>query len=439
MSRIYFLLSVVTALLLSLSAGAQPTPEKPMLSHFAIELPHLQCPISLIIDDPTPIFTNRPTAEEIAKRKAQSKGADWWTFFDNLVNLFADFGVKGKFTVNTYRSEVGMIDKITDPARKRQLDEFLTITQKRIVPAFDITPEIISHGVVLNVETDQPLGVKDPEHIWSQTQDEDTLEKYIGRGLLALKNVGLHANGVTSPCDFGSANEANYVRAIHRALKRVNGVKLAWYFLQADSADYVEPRLMYFDRRNAEYVVSIMPTSRTSDIGLNKTHGRDIAKLVDTHITADGKAGVFPKMIANRSYIVFYKHWGLLYDEGHETGVKVLREVFTRMKQHYADDVRWMTCSDIARYYAAGKTLRLTQHTGQDSVSLRLESPIPCPGLTVSFSSREPVQKISVDGKTLTRLDQKPKHLPSATWCPDGARTIVCLDLADSTKLEIHF
>ena len=31
---------------------------------------------------------------------------------------------------------------------------------------------------------------------WSQTQDEDTLERYIGRALTALKNVGVVANGL---------------------------------------------------------------------------------------------------------------------------------------------------------------------------------------------------------------------------------------------------
>ncbi|MBM4084284.1 MAG: hypothetical protein FJ272_05800, partial [Planctomycetes bacterium] len=367
----------------------------PRLSQFTVELPNLQCPISLIIDDPTPIFADRLSAEDLARRKAEGKGVDMRTFFDDLVGLFQEYGVKGKFTVNSYVSSVGMIDRLSDPNRKRQLDEFVSVVKTKLMPNFDITPEIISHGVVLNVETDQPLGVQDPENVWSQTQDEDTLERYIGRGLTALKNVGLECNGVTSPSDFGQRNEANYVRAISRALKRVNGVKLAWYFLQSDSADYIEPRLMLFDRRNGEVVVNIMPTSRISDIGLSKRFERDIAKTVDEHITADGKGGVIPQMVASRSYLVFYKHWGLLYDGGQETGVKVLREVLDRVRRFYAADVRWMTCSDIARYYAVAKTYRLTQRSGKDSVSLTLESPYACPGFTVGFCANREVKRVS--------------------------------------------
>jgi len=270
-------------------ADEQTAPAVATISRLTVELPNLQCPMSLIVDDPKPIYEDRLLPEQLAKRKADGKGVDWWTFFDDLANLFDEFGMKGKFTVIPWTNGIGMADKLTDPVRQRQRDAFVAFVNKRLVPKCDITPEIISHGTVINPDTDQPLGVKEPEHEWSRKQTEDTLEKYIGRALLALKNIGLPANGVTSPCDFGEGNEANYARAIGRALKRVNGVKLAWYFLQGDSGDYIEPRLMYFDRRNAEAVVSIMPTYGMGDIGLNKKFGRDIAKAVDVHITADGK------------------------------------------------------------------------------------------------------------------------------------------------------
>jgi hypothetical protein len=435
---------VFTTVLLAFLAASpcawaeEKTPmERPLLSHFAVELPNLQCPMSLIIDDPAPIFQDRLSAEGLAKRKAEGKGVDWWTFFDDLADLFNEYGVKGKFTVNSYRSEVGMIDKLTGPARKKQLDEFVSIVKKRLVPNFDITPEIISHGTVINVETDQPLGVKDPEHIWSQTQSEDTLEKYIARGLLALKNVGLEANGVTSPCDFGSKNEANYVRAISRALKRVNGVQCAWYFLQGDSADYIEPRLMYFDRRYGEAVVSIMPTYRTGDIGLSKRLGRDIPKLVDEHITEDGKGGVFPAMIASRSYMVFYKHWWLLYDEGHETGIKVLREVLDRMRKTHPDDAQWMTCSEIARYYAVAKTYRLTQSAGSNQVTLKFETAFPCAGFTLSFSAAGEVKRIALGKTELKRAEPKCKRLEPGTWRQEGATVFTCFDLADGATMSV--
>ena len=447
--------ALLTVFLLGTTSGlfaqstTQPIQEKPMISRFTVELPNLQCPISLIIDDPFPVIADRLSAADLEKRKAEGKGVDWWTFFDDLTALFAEYGMKGKFSMLSYREGVGMIDKITDPKRKKQLDEFVSALNKRVAPNFDITPEMISHGAVLNVETDQPLGVKDNECVWSQTQSEETLERYIGRALLALKNVGIAANGVTSPWDFGSKNEANYARAIWRSLKRVYGVKLSWYFCQSDSADYMEPRLMYLDRQNKEAVVNIMPTSRTSDLALSKQLGRDIPKIVDVHITPDGKEGVFPTMVASRSYIVFYKHWGNLYDQGQETGLKVLREALARMRQYYPDDVQWMACSEVARYYAAAKTYRLTQKCGGTALSVYIETPFPCPNFTVSFTVPRELKRITVREKNpptpdtksneLKRVDQKAKRLESHTWCQERNTIYACFDLKEETEMVLLF
>ena len=444
-----FLALLAVALTAYAQDSAKPPQERTMISRFTVELPNLQCPMSLIIDDGFPILADRLSPADLEKRKAEGKGVDWWTFFDNLTALFAEYGMKGKLSIISYREGTGMIDKVTDPTRKKQLDEFLALLNKRVVPGFDITPEMISHAAVMNVETDQPLGVKDNEAVWSQTQSEETLEAYIGRALLALKNVGLAPNGVTSPWDFGSKNEANYALAISRSLKRVCGVKLSWYFCQSDSADYFEPRLMYLDRRNQEAVVNIMPTRRTCDLTLSKELGRDIPKIVDVHITPDGKEGAFPAMIAAHSYIVFYKHWGNLYDQGQETGLKVLREVLGRMRQFYPGDTQWMACSEVARYYAAAKTYRLTQMPGKGSLNVSLESPFACPNFTVSFSVPREVKRIEVQGRNPAAPEEKPKdvkrvekagkRLEPYTWCAEGQTVYACFDLSEATHIYIWF
>ena len=48
--------------------AAQPIQEKPMISRFTVELPNLQCPISLIIDDPSPILADHISTAELEKR-----------------------------------------------------------------------------------------------------------------------------------------------------------------------------------------------------------------------------------------------------------------------------------------------------------------------------------------------------------------------------------
>jgi hypothetical protein len=194
---------------------------------------------------------------------------------------------------------------------------------------------------------------------------------------------------------------------------------------------------MYLDRQAGEAVVNIMPTHLVSDIGLHKRLEGDVAKIVDVHVTADGKAGALPRMIASRSYLVFYKHWGIFYDGGRETGVKVLREVLLRMRQHHRDDLQWMPCSEVARYYAAAKTYRLTQRTASDGVTATIESVFPCPCFTVSFTVPGKVRRIAVAGTTLKPAARKGKRLETQTWFQEGQTVYACFPLATSTSMTV--
>ncbi len=567
------------------------------------ELPNLLCPLSLIIDDGAPITEGRLSSEEVAKRRAEGKGADRWTTLEDFATLCAEFGVKGKFSVLSYLGSQGLVDTVTDPLVKTALDTYFGFVNTRLLPSFDITPEIISHGMVIDTETGQPLArqytpqelakmavvdlhgawrfnlgkswpapdvagqkSKEPagedpglaghwenpalddagwssvnlpglwqeqgfagkngygwfrkrfqvpaaaaqkklylvvmgiEHAnsiylngelvgpeksrrldcfevttrlkadadnlialrladfdkrggvtgcislveveiqpalfneaqWSQTQDEDTLERYIGRALTALKNAGVVANGVTSPWNFGALNEGNYARAVGRALKRVNGIGGGWYFLSTPHELYSEPRLMCFDWRNGEYVVSVMAVGPLVDMTLVSALGKDTARLAAAYITPDGQAGLLPEMIARRSYCVLCGHWGVLLNGGGE----VYREVFGRLRQFYGDQTQWMTCSDIARYYAVSKTFRPVQR--QDG-SWLIETALPCPGFTVSFTATAPLRRLTVSGTVLKQDEGAGRRLEKGSWRQQGNTVYACFDLANNDTLRADF
>ncbi len=409
-----------------------------MLTHFTPELPHLLCPVSLIIDDSAPIYADRLSPEVVAQRQAAGQEVDWWTFMDHLLALFDRYGVCGKLTVLPYNAENGFVDKLKSSVRRRQLREFVRVVQERMLPRFDITPEIISHDAVINPDTDEPLGVEEREHVWSQTQSEETLTKYIARALQALAKIGLPATGVTSPCDFGIRNEGNYARAIHGAMAATGGPGLTWYFLHCERYDYHEPRLMWLDAEAGEAVVSVAGASGISDMGLTARFGTDVAAIVDEHITADGEGGVLPRMIADRSYVVMYNHWWSLMDQGRETGLKVLAGVLPRLRKHYAAQVQWMTCSDIARYYATARACQICAAASDEGAAVRLQSPFACPGFTFSFCTSRPVKTIAVGDARLKRTS-RPGRLDSGCWRQEVGTVWVCLDVAKQTRIEVRF
>ncbi len=407
-----------------------------MPTHFCPEPPNLLCPISLIIDDSAPIYADRLSPEAVAQKRAAGESVDWWTFCDDFLALCERYGVHGKFTVLPYHAEYGMVDRLKSPLRRRQLQQFCSVVQERIMPRFDITPEIISHGPVIEPATDLPLGVEEPEHEWSQTQSEQTLTAYIARALQALQNIGLPANGVTSPCDFGIRNEGNYVRAIHAAMKATGGPALTWYFLHCERYDYHEPRLMLLDAAAGEAVVSVGGAGAVSDMGLTARHGKDVAAIVAEHITADGQGGVLPRMIDSASTIVMYNHWWSLMDEGRETGLQVLAGVLPRMKKHYGSRVQWMKCSDIARYYATARACRICSAATEEGATVLLQSPFDCPGFTFSFRTDGAVKTVAVDEQRLKKTTRSGR-LDTGQWRQEGERVFVCLDVERQTELQV--
>jgi hypothetical protein len=65
--------------------------------------------------------------------------------------------VKGKFSVLPYMGSQGLVDTVTDPQLKKRVDAYFDFVRTRLMPSFDIAPEIISHGMVINTETGPPL------------------------------------------------------------------------------------------------------------------------------------------------------------------------------------------------------------------------------------------------------------------------------------------
>ena len=95
-----------------------------------------------------------------------------------------------------------------------------------IVPAFDITPEVIIHTCVVDPETLKPVGPQ----IWEQYEwpilPEDQSELMVSYIKTACQNtakLGFFVEGVTSPGGFGGWTLPFYARVAGEAIQEITG------------------------------------------------------------------------------------------------------------------------------------------------------------------------------------------------------------------------
>jgi hypothetical protein len=235
-----------------------------------------------------------------------------------------------------------------DGADRRELAAWLQKVRERIVPRFDITPEILTHTRALDLATGQLL--PESEHDWSRRQDEPTLTGYIAAALGILQRVGLDANGVTSPCDFGRGNEDAYARAVLAAQRQVCKRQSTWYFLHTDTEPAGKTTQVYC-RDGDAWVVSVV--SKAGDYLWQSMETQDtgeafVQAMADKHLSAEGATGQFALLRAANQPIVFHTHWQSLYANGRYSGLRALELVCARIERAWRGNVAWTRCSDLA-------------------------------------------------------------------------------------------
>lgn len=393
-------------------AGATSPDVRPRVRH-----PLLRQPICLIIDDPFPCQNLAyyeqwpdPHVRDIPVR-----------FLQAFADLCAEYGVRGKFSVLPYPAGLGRIDQSLRGVPQQELQAWLEVCRRDILPRFSIGPEILTHWYMLDLKT---LRLTDcPEKVMEPRHTRESLAEYIAFGLEILKNVGLPATGVTSPGAFGRSIEPTYWRAIHDAVERVTGSPVAWYFLHVDqNSPLVPPRAMLLDAQTGEGCVSIVsgsgdPLWRTQD-------PYNEPARIDEHITEDGQDGRLVRLFRGGGPIVWHTHWQSLFSDGRETGLAALREVFRRLREHLGERVLWMTSAELAEYTLASSAVAVRIETAPDGYALRLESPFPGRLLTFTLETSRAavVREVRVDGRPLRRLDPGARLLEPESWLagPDG-------------------
>ena len=270
---------------------------------------------------------------------------------ERFCDLADEFDLRGKFSIVPQPGAVGSINTRLEGVPEDEMHAWLDMARARVVPRFDITPEMITHDWAIDLATMQPLD--ENEHDWSQRQTVATLQPYIAYALGELKQAGFDANGVTSPWHFGIEVEADYARAILAAEEQVYGRHDTWYFCRSTDAVDGRAEVMLLEtdgvvRRSCVAVLATCGDRIWQTMNSPRTDAEYIGEVADLYLTADGQAGRIRDLFDGGGEIVLCTHWQSLFSNGTMTGLTVLGEVARRVRETFGEALQWTKCSDIA-------------------------------------------------------------------------------------------
>ena len=400
--------------------------------------PRARVPVSLIIDDSTCLvnlahFCIPHFAEAWPDRYQQP----WKTLPreipDAFVQKFGEWchsqGVKGKYSIIPYPACVGWIDRDFPGWSRRELEQSLDLARTLLAPDWDFHPEMISHTWVLDLKTGRPVQERTGEYIenwWGKGRTTDEVADYQVYALRLLRNVGIECEGITTPGGWGNACLAELSQGTLHACRSVFNAEIPHYFRHVFTDERsVAPRVEYaadLGGTDPRCVVSVIGCTGDWFGGWDGLSPGD----PDRCITADGRGGRLPEVIAREEPAILVCHWPGIYYNGDEIGFRIFQQVVGRLHEHY-NNLHWMKLSEISRYWAA-RELTATAWAGDRT---QFRAPFSCPGFTVqSPAPAAGVPRLLHEGReTPLREVVGLLHLEPGTWTRVGPEVAACFDL----------
>ncbi|MBP3300462.1 MAG: hypothetical protein J6M34_03040 [Clostridia bacterium] len=314
-------------------------------------------PVSLIIDDPAPIIS--VYYEHAGTDKTRDGRPLVPTYSNDLFFRFCDVaekrGLRGKFSVVPMPGNKGDIVRGLQGVDPADLQAWLDGVKTRLMPAFSVGPEMLTHHKAVDLSTGAALPMN--ERDWASTQDRATLIPYIEKAFSLLREAGFSTCGVTSPWDFGIEVEEEYEKSISLAAKNICGTDEAWFFLRA-LRDRPNAKPWVALEEDGRTLVSIPATLRDEfwpTIDTERCDEDFIFERADRLITADGKSGSVLQVLESGGYPILITHWQSLMSNGLGTGIRILDEVSRRINEHLSDRVEWKSFEEILRMVCANK------------------------------------------------------------------------------------
>jgi hypothetical protein len=335
----------------------------------------------------------------------------------------AEHGVKGKFSYVPMPGGLGTIDLGLPGFSRAKLAEWIKATKEIICPHWDLTPEMITHCKVVDL-TDWSMTEEWEQGEWAERPiPREVLGPYIAAALRILRNIGIAAEGVTSPGAFGRKDLEAYGAATLWAQKEVNKNPTPFFFCEVyDSKDdpLPYPKLYSLDREKGECCAGIIGGTGDWFAGW-EGNNREAIGHPDQCITEDLQGGRVPELIAAGCPAIMVSHWPGFYFQGEEVGFNIFKTVVGRVNQ--LPNILWMKNSEIPHYWIARAMVKIEE----TARGCKISSAVPCARFTLRLSGAQPGEWV-VNRKPLREV-AKPLMLEPGTWARDGEDMVLAFDL----------
>lgn len=389
-------------------------------------------PLSLIIDDSTVLVNanyfwmrDRNPVDDQQRRWEDVPVVHPESFTREWAQLCQAHGVRGKFSVIPCPAALGRLDQGLPLFSRAQQESWLAMCRELIAPAFDITPEMMTHSVVVDPATCRPL---EPQ-LWEQYEwaklpdDEELVTEYIAAACRILVNLGLPPTGVTSPGGFGGQSLELYARAAGNAVRETAGVATPFFFQRVHAGEaQIETPVWHADPAAGTATGEII-ASTGDRTGSWTGYGEADA---DYYLTEDLQGGRVAELVAARQPVVFCSHWQGFYGLHNEDrrGFRVLQTLLSRLQQLDPDHTltRWRTCSEITNYACMSAMAQVTT----EGTTIRLHLPVRVPELTLRIEGVR-ATGVTVDGRPLRRAPGR-AAFASGTYLQEGQTLLIAFD-----------
>ncbi|MBR5515854.1 MAG: hypothetical protein IKU52_06600 [Clostridia bacterium] len=314
-------------------------------------------PIALVLDDPAPGISvyythhNKTVTEDGRPLLEYNPNSTLFEFCD----IIEKYGIKGKFSVVPMPGNRGDVVHGIEGFSKKDFDEWITTVQSRVMPAFSVGPEMLTHNYAVDIPSGKIIEIN--ECTWASDKDRSVLTPYITKAFSLLKEAGFNSRGCTSPWSFGIEVEDEYVQAVSQSVFDVYKDNNCWYYLRGlRNVPNAKPWVEYDDGKRC--VVSIPATTHDyiwQTIDTTDSSQEFISSVADRYITANGKGGDIVKVLETGGYPLFITHWQSLISNGLCTGMKVLELIAQRIEKHLSNRVEWYSYEDIMNLVLSNK------------------------------------------------------------------------------------
>jgi len=399
-------------------------------------------PLSLLIDDST-LLVNLSYFWMRDRNAVDGENRRWEdvpvVIPESFTRTFAEWclahGVRGKYSVVPCPAGLGRVDEQIPLFTGSQHESWLKMCRETIMPAFDITPEMLTHSVVVDPKTLKPL----PSGIWEQYEwvslpdDEDgPIIEYIATACRILDQAGLPPTGVTSPGYFGGQTLSFYTHCLGQAVRSVSGTPTPFFFTRSADRGRVESPVWHKDKKQGMAVGEMITCA--GDWTGNWTGYGEVS--ADRYITDDLQGGRLPEVIDAGDPALLCSHWQGFYGLHNEDqrGFKTLQTVVERLKARDPNGewTQWRKCSEIAGYTCCREMAEIKVEKN----TIELDLPVLSSELTLRVTGAD-VKEVKVDGKPL-RVAKTRRVFISGTFIRFADETLVAFDpKARKVRIEV--